>query len=262
MEKPLFSVSCTTCRARLAVRNKEAIGEILECPKCGSMVLIAPPEGWVFSEEPPPPPDKDLPAQPGSRPEGTWQGAGSTEQERRGDTETRGHGGGEIPASSRPRVPTSSPVPAPCSPPPILLPITAAGVSAPHAATPVASPSVAETPAPIPASAAPAAPAVAPPTFTPFELPEVVAGETFLTSLTRSLWGRVAVLAVSGLVGAACVLTAWTVISNRRHVADQNPTIRSSIPLSPIPRDPTPTPSRPCLSRSSIADGCPSRRCC
>ena len=53
MEKALFSVSCTTCRARLAVRNKEAIGEILECPKCGSMVLISPPEGWVLTEEPP-----------------------------------------------------------------------------------------------------------------------------------------------------------------------------------------------------------------
>ena len=45
MEKALFSVSCTTCRAKLAVRDKEAIGEILECPKCGSMVLIVPPEG-------------------------------------------------------------------------------------------------------------------------------------------------------------------------------------------------------------------------
>ena len=58
MEKALFSVSCTTCRARLAVRNREAIGEILECPKCGSMVLITPPDGWVPEEKPHAPPAK------------------------------------------------------------------------------------------------------------------------------------------------------------------------------------------------------------
>ena len=61
----------------------------------------------------------------------------------------------------------------------------------------------------------PAAAAVVPAGFTPFELPEVVAGETFLSSLTRSLWGRVAVLAVSGLLGLAGVLAVWTVVSNR-----------------------------------------------
>ena len=47
MEKTLFSVSCTTCRARIAVRSRSAIGQILECPKCGSMVMISPPDGWV-----------------------------------------------------------------------------------------------------------------------------------------------------------------------------------------------------------------------
>ena len=51
MAKALFSVSCTTCRARLSVRNQDAIGEILECPKCGSMVLIVPPDGWVPPQE-------------------------------------------------------------------------------------------------------------------------------------------------------------------------------------------------------------------
>ena len=47
MEKALFTISCTTCQARLTVRNESAIGAILECPKCGSMVLVAPPKGWV-----------------------------------------------------------------------------------------------------------------------------------------------------------------------------------------------------------------------
>ncbi|NQU20366.1 MAG: hypothetical protein HQ567_03720 [Candidatus Nealsonbacteria bacterium] len=48
----MFSILCTTCLARLKVRSPKAIGEILECPKCGSMVQITPPEGWV-----PPPPE-------------------------------------------------------------------------------------------------------------------------------------------------------------------------------------------------------------
>ncbi len=47
----MFSISCTTCRARLAVRTKEAIGAILECPKCHSMVLITPPEDWEDTEK-------------------------------------------------------------------------------------------------------------------------------------------------------------------------------------------------------------------
>jgi hypothetical protein len=46
VEKALFFITCTTCRARLAVRNASAIGAILECPKCGSMVLVEPPADW------------------------------------------------------------------------------------------------------------------------------------------------------------------------------------------------------------------------
>lgn len=52
VEKALFSIVCTTCRARLRVRSEEAVGAILECPKCGSMVQVVPPEGW----QPPAPP--------------------------------------------------------------------------------------------------------------------------------------------------------------------------------------------------------------
>jgi hypothetical protein len=48
----LFSITCTTCHARLGVRGMEAIGAILECPKCGCMVPVIPPEGW----QPPKPP--------------------------------------------------------------------------------------------------------------------------------------------------------------------------------------------------------------
>jgi hypothetical protein len=43
----LFSITCTTCNARLTVRSMAAIGQILACPKCQSMVQIAAPEGWT-----------------------------------------------------------------------------------------------------------------------------------------------------------------------------------------------------------------------
>jgi hypothetical protein len=43
----LFSITCTTCNARLTVRSMAAIGQILACPKCHSMVQIATPPGWT-----------------------------------------------------------------------------------------------------------------------------------------------------------------------------------------------------------------------
>jgi hypothetical protein len=83
---------------------------------------------------------------------------------------------------------------------------------------------------------APAAPAIVPAGFTPFELPEVVAGETFLSLLTRSLWGRVAVLAVSGLLGLAGVLAAVSLVANRR-ATDPKPDNQNSPtgPADPVP---------------------------
>lgn len=42
----LFSITCTTCQAKLRVRNVEAIGQILACPRCQSMVQVLPPPGW------------------------------------------------------------------------------------------------------------------------------------------------------------------------------------------------------------------------
>jgi DNA-directed RNA polymerase subunit RPC12/RpoP len=45
----LFSISCTTCQAKLKVREQSAIGQILACPKCGSMVLVEAPPGWLLA---------------------------------------------------------------------------------------------------------------------------------------------------------------------------------------------------------------------
>jgi hypothetical protein len=42
----LFSITCLTCHARLKVRNQAAIGQIVACPRCHSMVPVTPPRGW------------------------------------------------------------------------------------------------------------------------------------------------------------------------------------------------------------------------
>jgi hypothetical protein len=44
----LFAITCTTCKSRLNVRDRAAIGQILACPKCGGMVMVKPPP--AFSE--------------------------------------------------------------------------------------------------------------------------------------------------------------------------------------------------------------------
>lgn len=47
----LFKISCDTCQTSLNVRQESAIGQILACPKCGSMVQVAPPADWESSEQ-------------------------------------------------------------------------------------------------------------------------------------------------------------------------------------------------------------------
>jgi len=64
VEKPLFSITCATCQARLAVRSEAAIGAILECPKCHSMVQVTPPPGWTPPVPLPPAAGEQEPAEP------------------------------------------------------------------------------------------------------------------------------------------------------------------------------------------------------
>lgn len=47
MEKALFGITCTTCRARLAVRSEAIVGKIVQCPRCQSMVYVEPPPEWL-----------------------------------------------------------------------------------------------------------------------------------------------------------------------------------------------------------------------
>lgn len=49
-----FSIACTTCQARLRVRDESVIGQILTCPKCGSMVLVELPSSTAESPAAPP----------------------------------------------------------------------------------------------------------------------------------------------------------------------------------------------------------------
>ncbi|MBI3837197.1 MAG: hypothetical protein HY288_04590 [Planctomycetia bacterium] len=48
----LFIIHCTTCKARLKVKDESVIGDILACPKCSSMVHVVPPVGWKRSTGP------------------------------------------------------------------------------------------------------------------------------------------------------------------------------------------------------------------
>lgn len=51
----LFSITCGTCDSKLQVRSSSAIGQVLACPKCRSMVKVEAPEGWVPPDDTPPP---------------------------------------------------------------------------------------------------------------------------------------------------------------------------------------------------------------
>ena len=54
----MFTFSCSTCEAKLVVKDEKLVGKILACPNCGSMVLVQPP---VAAPTPPPPPKKKEP---------------------------------------------------------------------------------------------------------------------------------------------------------------------------------------------------------
>ena len=61
-----YSISCSTCGARLKVRDERAIGELSLCPKCGSMVMITPPSPET---EAPPAPGASAPKTADSSPQ-------------------------------------------------------------------------------------------------------------------------------------------------------------------------------------------------
>lgn len=46
-----FFLRCETCHARLRVRDEQFLGQVQSCPKCGSMVQIIAPAGWLATGE-------------------------------------------------------------------------------------------------------------------------------------------------------------------------------------------------------------------
>ena len=52
-----FFLRCETCHARLKVRDEQFLGQVQSCPKCGSMVQILAPAGWLATDEATPTPD-------------------------------------------------------------------------------------------------------------------------------------------------------------------------------------------------------------
>lgn len=52
-----FFLRCETCQARLRVRDERFVGQVQSCPKCGSMVQILAPAGWLAAGEATPTPD-------------------------------------------------------------------------------------------------------------------------------------------------------------------------------------------------------------
>ncbi|MCA9176424.1 MAG: hypothetical protein KDB14_18180 [Planctomycetales bacterium] len=57
-----FHITCTTCRARLKVKDESAIGLVLSCPKCGSMVQVLAPDPARETS----PPTSEMPARLGA----------------------------------------------------------------------------------------------------------------------------------------------------------------------------------------------------
>ena len=98
--------------------------------------------------------------------------------------------------------------------PPVHAAVATAVAVASTSAAAVAPPLAASPAAPMSSTEGPQAVAVRL-GFTPFKVPEAVAGETYLTALTQSLWGRIAVLFVSGLLGLVGVLGIWRLVNRQ-----------------------------------------------
>lgn len=208
MEKALFSIICTTCRAKLAVRNRQVIGDILECPKCGSMVQVVPPEGWDGGE-----------------------GSGICTRSPAQAAPAK------VVAALAPTTEVVSPasVPPQVAPPP---------VAAPHL-TPPPVPAAAEaTPSP-PAAAPAAAPAGFTPVD---GLEASGASSGAWSSVVQSFWGRCLVMGMSSALGLGIVLAGWAIFARRSDPAvggsvQTHPESQDPTPIEPTPR-PKPPPSR------------------
>ena len=211
MEKALFTITCTTCRARLVVRSPSVIGVLLDCPKCGSFVQVTPPEGWK--------PDPDS-ADAASMPSAPAAAAKQPPLAVAGDS-----GIGRKP----------KPAPPAKAPPVVVAPIAPPAIST-NAASPAASSGsvtasesssgreslVAGSSTTVAASFSPTpdavAPVAAPLPLQPFiEPPPVVQSAGWFHFLATHWWARWLVLGSAPLVGLAMVVGVVQVFSAHSH---------------------------------------------
>ena len=106
----LFSVVCPTCEAKIGVHDQRLINQLVQCPKCGSIVQLTPPEGFGKSQISPQKtedkPEKITPPPAASKPQPL------SEEKDKGDKTP--------PKRSPLPVPPSTPVPVP---PPASIPV-------------------------------------------------------------------------------------------------------------------------------------------
>lgn len=238
VEKALFSIHCTTCRARLAVHRTEAIGAILECPKCGSMVLVDPPPGWVPDQSGAdgsanPEPAGLAPA--GLPPPSAEAGGGKPPSGKGSAVRRRSLAEATVAVATPAKLPLAKPLAA--------KPQAGADVLAkPQAGAEVlAKPQAAVAPPVMPqavalmdaVAAAPATPAVG---FTPPQAvePPVEASGRW-SSLMGSVLGRWLVLGVSPVLGLALVLGVWAMVHRRASpgLPEQGPDAAATGPAQP-----------------------------
>ena len=219
MEKAIFSIICTTCHARLAVRNAEHIGEVQECPKCGCLVLIDPPKGSVAV----PPPLPETPKATVSKAEPAPPKADS-----------------KIPRAEPLKAKADAAKPkadAKKKPEPPKLPVKADAVpETDSVALAAAFCPVSSGVPPLPAG------------FTPIESPEpppIVVGSTWYRVI-HSLWGKWLLLGVSPVVGLAIVVGVAAVLSRPSNpAAVSNGTPADPTAVATPPADQTPRPKQP-----------------
>ena len=113
----LFSVVCPTCEAKIGVHDQRLINQLVQCPKCGSIVQLTPPEGFGKSQISPQKtedkPEKITPPPAASKPQPL------SEEKDKGDKTPPKRSPLPVPP------PTPVPVPPPASipvPPPVSIP--------------------------------------------------------------------------------------------------------------------------------------------
>lgn len=113
----LFSVVCPTCEARIGVHDQRLINQLVQCPKCGSIVQLTPPEGYAKSENSPQKveekPEKTTPSpeDPNSQ----------VISEKNNRDEKKQSNNSPLPVSNSPSVPIPPPASIPV-PPPVSIP--------------------------------------------------------------------------------------------------------------------------------------------